>query len=156
MNADNRPPPLPASRLDYAEPSRRAPLRLDWYAFASHLIGWAVLGVVLFVVLAWVVPRFEDVLKDFRVTLTAPTKALLTISRSRVLLLLLPPLAVAHAFAAAAWYPHSGRPGRFVYRLVLMLLLAAVVAYFFVALFVPYVTLMSGIGAGGGAGGSKR
>lgn len=116
-------------------------------------------GALLFALLAWVVPRFEGVLQDFKVSLAAPTKTLLSISHSSVLLFLLAPLALIHAFAAAAWYPRSSRLGRFLYRVVLILLLGAVCVFLFIALFLPYVTLMNGIsgaGAGAGPGGSKR
>ena len=139
------PHPPPPSPLDYADPSRRAPPRLDGYALASHLIGWAVFGLAVFAMVVWVVPRFEDIFKDFKVRLPEPTTTLLSISRSGVLLPLLLAVALAHSFTAAAWYPRSGRAGRFLYRIVLMLLLAAVVAFFFITLFLPFVTLMSAL-----------
>lgn len=145
-----RPPPLPpdrpAARLDYADAPGVPPLGLDWYAFTRHLIGWAVFGTAVFVLVVFVVPRFEDIFRDFKLDLPAPTKFLLRASRAGYLLAIFAaPLALAHAFAAAALYPRSGRMGRFLYRLMLVLVLGAVVAVVVLALFMPYVAIMEGI-----------
>jgi hypothetical protein len=140
------PPDLPPSRLDYAD-VRSSSTSIDWYAFTRHLIGWAVFGTLLLVMVLQVIPRFEDIFKDFRLDLPAPTKTLLALSRRPgvFLVVLAVPFAIAHAFAAAAWYPHSTRLGRFMYRLVVLLLIAAIVTFVVLALFLPYMALIEGI-----------
>lgn len=144
------PPDLPPSRLDYVD-ARPAGAGLDWYALTRHLIGWGFLEAVLVVMVTRVIPRLEDILRDFKVDLPAPTKILLTLSRGSgvFLFVVIAAIGIAHAFAAAAWYPHSSRPAKFLYRLALLLLFAGAIAFVVLALFLPYLRLIEGVSGTG-------
>jgi type II secretory pathway component PulF len=144
------PPDFPPGRLNYAD-ARSAPARFNWYALSWHLIGWALLETLLIVMVTRVLPRFEEIFNDFKLDLPAPTKTLLALSRGSGIMLVIVTAAVsiAHAFAAAAWYPHSSRFGRFLYGLVLFLLSAAVIAFVVLALFMPMISLIDGVSGSG-------
>jgi hypothetical protein len=140
------PPPLPL-HPDYAAP--RAPAAssvFDVRAFARHLVGWALAGAALMGAVLFILPRFEEQLKDFRIDLPELTKLVLYSARFlRTFWFLLVPVAVAHAALVGLWYPHAGLLARRFYRLLLSLVVCLLFAAVILALYQPVVALYDGL-----------
>jgi hypothetical protein len=145
------PPPLPTQadlpRPDYAAP--RPPIAssvFDVGAFTRHLTGWALACAALLGAVLFILPRFEEQLKDFRIDLPALTKEMLYAARfSRTYWFLLVPVALAHAALVGLLYPHAGLGARRAYRLLLSLAVCALFAAVILALYQPVVALYDGL-----------
>ena len=142
--------------LSYAPPEPLPSPLLVSTTFFGHLVGWT-LGLGLFAWLSvYVVPRYERTIADFQLDLPYASKLLLLAAanaRDGGVFLLLVPLGIAHALAAAVFLRRAGRGRRTAYRLVVTLVLGAVVLFVVLALFLPLVGVMNSLG---GAGGPKR
>ena len=134
--------------LDYAGPGAARRVRLDGMALATHLTGWLLVIGVFEVLAVFVVPRFEDIFKDFKLALPAATMQLLWMARDGSFLVLLLGVGVAHSFAAAWWYRRAGRGTLLAYRIVLFLLLAGSILFVLAALHLPLVSLLTGLSGG--------
>jgi type II secretory pathway component PulF len=143
------PPPLPPpAPLDYRVPSPRAP-----QGFSAAAVTWAVFQYTLtagvFVwILGYVVPRLVEVFRDFKLELTFSTRLLLDVSRwvtdSYGWAILFPAAAVA-GLLAGFWQSNAPPASRRAYRLLVVLFLAAVIAWMAFALFVPLAQLYGGL-----------
>ena len=146
------PPPLPVPpddpRLEYRTYTpgpARSPVDV------ATLIFCALTAVLLTVAPLFVVPRFEDIFRDFGTKLPAVTVALLRLSR-----------ALAGGLVVVVWVLAAvpvvvsiplGLTGRRMLRLVTFLLLAGAVLWVVLALFMPYVTLIQTVSGGAKKGG---
>lgn len=143
----NRPPPIPndagVAQPGYAAPwLAPAPHRPDWYAFASHLTGWALGTTLLMLPCLFILPRYEHTLADFNAKVPAATQFALGAARFlRSYGVLLAPVALAHALFVAFWYPRAGVTARRVYRLALTLFVCALFGTVIFALFLPMISL---------------
>jgi type II secretory pathway component PulF len=118
----------------------------DVAAFARHVTGWVLAGAALLGAVLFILPRFEEQLKDFKIDLPALTKGMLYAARFvRTAWFLLIPVALAHAALAGLWYPHAGLWARRVYRLLLSLVVCALFAAVILALYQPVVALYDGL-----------
>jgi type II secretory pathway component PulF len=141
------PPPLSPqpgfARPDYAGPPAPAASNVfDARTFTRHLTGWVLLAGLLLTACLFILPRYEEQLKDFRVELPALT--VLTLSCARLLRrfwFLAVPVAVAHAALVGLWFPHAGLGARRFYRLLLTLCLGALFAVVILSLFLPIAAL---------------
>jgi hypothetical protein len=147
------PPPLQPqgefARPDYAGPQTAPASSLfDWRTFTRHLSGWAFGTVLLLVPCLFILPRYEEQLKDFKIELPALT--VMTLSAARLLRtfwFLLVPVAVAHAAVVGLVYAHAGLAGRRVYRLLLTLCACGLFAAVILSLFLPVAALYDALSA---------
>ena len=140
------PPPLPPQgmpRPDYAGPRVLPPPTLfDARAFVRQLIGWVLASFVLVVPCLFILPRYEEQLRDFRVPLPFLTQLTLYTARLvRTFWFVLIPLGLAHASIIAVWYPHAGLTARRVYRLLLSLVVSLLFAAVILSLYLPVIAL---------------
>jgi len=142
-----QPPPILRDagpiRPEYAAPSLlRPPRGLDWLAFFSHLSGWALGTTLLAVPCLFILPRYEATLADFNTPV--PTSTRLALGAARMIPrygIALAPIALAHAYLAAAWYPRAGVTARRVYRLLLTVAVCGIFTVVILALFLPMVSI---------------
>lgn len=110
----NLPPPiLPEAgvrRPDDAAPLfAAAPHGPDWFAFLSHVTGWALASAMLLLPCLFILPRYEQTLADLNATAPAATQFALGAARFlRSYGIVLAPVALAHALVIAFWYPRAG------------------------------------------------
>jgi len=137
------PPPAMPPRPDYAGPRTLPPQTLfDVRAFVRQLVGWALASVVLVVPCLFILPRYEEQLKDFKIELPALTALTLYAARLvRSFWFLLIPCGLAHASIIAVWYPHAGLTAQRVYRLLLSLVVCLLFAAVILALYLPVIAL---------------
>ena len=149
----NRRPPIPVDsrvvRPDYAAWPAHAPQRLMVWTFLSHLTGWALATTVLMVPCLFVLPRYEQILAEYRAPVPDSTRIALGAARLvRQYGIALRPVALAHSWFAAAWYARAGVGARRAYRLVLTLFVCAAFAVVILALFLPIVSITNTLTGG--------
>ena len=145
------PPPLPPRQLDYGrpDPASPGPDRSDWaWAFLPPFLSFGAAIGVITLAMVFVIPRFEQIFKDFKMDLPGPTKLLLAISRWftnnygwAVSAVACTALAVGLAFLDG----RARRRGRWFYPLLAALVFVGVVVFVVIALFLPMITLVEGI-----------
>jgi hypothetical protein len=124
---------------------------LAWGTLVNHLIGWCVAIALLTWVSVYIVPKFEQTAAEYQVGLPYPTKVLLGItSRARdgVLFVTLVPLAIGHSVGAALWHRRATRGQRLVYRLLVLLMVAAASLFVILGLFLPMIGLINSLSGG--------
>jgi type IV pilus assembly protein PilC len=154
MNDDDRKP------LDYRSPFT-APLERDVFSFPAFLAG-AIIAVAIAFIMLLVVPRFEQIFKDFGTKLPALTQVVLQLARITasggwVALTLLPVIA---GFLGALIPPEEPLPevtegGRRRRRRMTVVMRATVLILFVIAgvtilaLFLPMISLINAVSGSG-------
>jgi uncharacterized membrane protein len=148
------PPPLPRDarfvRPDYSGPWLTvAPHGINWLAFGGHLSGWVLGTVLLLVPCLFILPRYEEIMKDFNAEVPASTRIALGAARLLIRFgILLAPVAVAHALLVGLWYPRASVGAKRFYRLCLTLCVCAVFALVIFALFLPIIAITDSLTGG--------
>lgn len=141
-------PSSPPNVLDYA------PRRISLIpCFLMHLLIWSLALAVPAVILLFVVPRFEALLRDFKVQLPLVTRLVLQASHALIhqhawIALPLLPLLLATLSTLASGAPRDLPELRRSYRLTRLLaslLLAALALLLIAALFLPLVNLIDAV-----------
>ena len=146
-----QPPPIPPRALDYGGPDPQSPGRSadDWiWAFLPPFLSFGAVIGVFTLAMVFVIPRFEQIFKDFRLDLPGPTKLLLAVSRWftndygwAFSVAACTALAVGLAFLDE----RARRRRRWLYPLLALLLFIGAVVFVILALFLPMISLMDGI-----------
>jgi hypothetical protein len=114
----------------------------NWTVFFIHLGVWFAGGWLLMALSLFVIPRFIETIKDFRLVPPLPTRILLvTVRLARSLGCLLAPLPTVHALLAAGWYPTAGPDARRLYRLVIIFGTIGLVGFASLAIVIPWLLL---------------
>ena len=130
------------SPVDYETPPGGSPRRAGVFDLNTFFRSAILVGAFI-VIMLFVVPRFEDVFRDYKMELPFVTKLLLATSRVAAggwwaPLMLIPP---GLAFVVAQFGP----AGRRLARIVVMLLLGALVLFVALGIFMPMLTFIEGI-----------
>jgi len=133
--------------LEYAP---RRPRTGRGWDYLAHLIRWLLVGGVFAIVLAGVVPRFEQLFRDFKLQLPWSSQLLLALSRWFVndygWVPAVPlPFLLAYLLSLPGHTPQEKRKVRRWERLLAFLLIAAFLVYVIVALFMPMISLIEAI-----------
>ena len=151
--APTTPPPLPGAGpapVPYARPGTIQSTRaFDLRPFFTHLVTWALVGVVYLAITLLAVPKFETIFKDFKLDLPLLTKVLLTFSRwpnTIFGVMLLVVFASGDSVCAGFLHRKTSPTARRLYRLAVYLLLGGVVLILALALLLPLITLMDALG----------
>ena len=123
-----------SSPVDYETPEGGSPHRAGVFDLNTFFRSAILVGAFI-VIMLFVVPRFEDVFRDFKMELPETTKLLLATSRATaggwwVALLTIPP---GLGFLVAQFGP----AGRRLARMGVMLLLGALVLFVALGIFMP-------------------
>jgi hypothetical protein len=130
--------------LEYGRPPPAEGRTRDYVA---HLIRWALVAGTVAVVLAGIVPRFEQIFRDFKIQLPWPSQFLLTLSHWFVhdmgWLALAPlPFLLAYLMSLPGGTPRERRKVRHWERLLAFLIVAIFLVYVVMALFMPLISLI--------------
>ena len=128
----------PSEPLDYQiplPPERRSPVAV------GTIVVCLLIALVLTVTPIFLVPRFEDIFRDFGMKLPLVTVSFLQFSRAANRGLL-PLIWLLAAVPVAVSIPLD-RLGRRILRAFLYLVLVAILVWIALALFMPYVTLVN-------------
>ena len=138
--------------LEYGQP---APVEGRGWEFGVHLLRWGTVTGLISLVLAGIVPRFEQMFRDFKVELAWPSQIVLAVSNWFVggygwAAVAPVPFLLAYVLCLPRRTPEGRRSLYRVERLAAFLITAAFLVFVIVALFMPFSALIQALSSSRG------